>query len=124
MIGRSAFGDLYLFGEKTGFSLTIDAAVSKYSLACHVSALNDMDKEVQNFFLSIEKTYNDFDGLFTATKEKLGILDSDEMYGFVPALTIGGRATPDSIEKVKTLEHLILLSQLSELTPYGVSDLT
>lgn len=122
LIGRSAFGDLYLFGEKTGFSLTIDAAVSKYSFASHASALHDMDKEVQNFFLSIEKTYNDFDGLFTAAKKKLGILDCDEMYGFVPALAFGGPCDLDHLEKVKAVEHLLLLSQICPLEPYSFSD--
>ena len=37
------------------------------------------------------------------------------MYGFVPALALGGPATLDHLEKVKAVEHLVLLAQLSEL---------
>lgn len=44
------------------------------------------------------------------------------MYGFVPALAFGGDVKLERIEKVKTIEHLIMLSQLSALEPYSFSD--
>jgi hypothetical protein len=45
------------------------------------------------------------------------------MYGFVPALMFGGPDTLDHIEKVKAVEHLTLLSQITGLQPYSFSDL-
>ncbi|KPW94787.1 Uncharacterized protein ALO50_05196, partial [Pseudomonas syringae pv. cerasicola] len=80
---------------------------------------DEMDRELQNFLLSIEVEYNDFDDLFTPAKKKLGTLRHDEMYGFVPALMLGGSASLDHVERLKTVEHLILLSQLAELEPYS-----
>ncbi|WP_246765815.1 T6SS immunity protein Tdi1 domain-containing protein, partial [Pseudomonas syringae] len=43
----------------------------------------------------------------------------DEMYGFVPALMLGGPSSLDHLEKLKAVEHLMLLSQLAELQPYS-----
>jgi hypothetical protein len=40
------------------------------------------------------------------------------MYGFVPALMLGGEPTLDHLEKLKAVEHLILVSQLGNLEPY------
>lgn len=122
LVARSAFGDLYLFGEKTGFSLAIDAPVSRYSITEQNISPSNTDREVQNFLLTFEKDYNDFDDLFAPSKKKLGTLRDDEMYGFVPALSLGGRADLQYIEKVKTVEHLTLLSQITELEPYTMSD--
>ena len=82
-----------------------------------------MNKELQNFLLSTEVSYNNYDDLFKPAKKKLGTLRHDEMYGFVPALMFGGPDTLAHLEKVKAVEHLILLSQITELQPYSFSDL-
>ncbi|BCS46663.1 glutamyl-tRNA amidotransferase [Pseudomonas coronafaciens pv. porri] len=119
LIARSAFGDLYLWGEKTGFSLKITSCISRCVIHDFEITSDEMDRELQNFLLSIEVEYNDFDDLFTPAKKKLGTLRHDEMYGFVPALMLGGSASLDHVEKLKTVEHLILLSQLAELEPYS-----
>ena len=123
LIARSAFGDLYFWGEKTGASLTITSIVSCYTT--HTSTLTEeqMDKRLQNFLLSTEVEYNDFDNLFKPAKNKLGTLRHDEMYGFVPAFMLGGPDTLDHLEKVKAVEHLTILSQITELQPYSFSDL-
>nr|EPB94940.1 hypothetical protein L321_15376 [Pseudomonas plecoglossicida NB2011] len=44
------------------------------------------------------------------------------MYGFVPALAFGGQVAFANIEKVKAVEHLMILSQISALEPYSFSD--
>ena len=64
----------------------------------------------------------DFDGMFEPAKKKLGMLKHDEMYGFVPALAFGGPCDLAHLEKVKAVEHLILLAQISTLEPYSFSD--
>jgi hypothetical protein len=45
------------------------------------------------------------------------------MYGFVPAIALGGPGTLNTLQKVKTIEHLTFLSQLSPLTDWGFPDL-
>jgi hypothetical protein len=45
------------------------------------------------------------------------------MYGFVPALALGGPADLKHLRKVKTIEHLTFLSQLAPLTDWGFPDL-
>jgi hypothetical protein len=83
----------------------------------------EMDRELQGFLLSRNVDSNDYGDLFNPAKKKLGTLRHDEMYGFVPALMFGGPDTLDHLEKVKAVEHLILLSQITELQPYSFSDL-
>jgi hypothetical protein len=123
VIARSAFGDLYLWGEKTGPSVQIVSIFSQYDIQDFEITSEEMDKEIQNFLLSTEVEYNDFEGMFERAKKNLGTLEHDEMYGFVPALMLGGSPTLENLEKVKAVEHLIFLSQLAPLEPYSFSDL-
>ncbi|RMP31864.1 GAD-like domain protein [Pseudomonas coronafaciens pv. atropurpurea] len=44
------------------------------------------------------------------------------MYGFVPALALGGPMELENLQKVKTIEHLTFLSQLSPLQDWGFPD--
>lgn len=82
-----------------------------------------MDRLVQSFVLSKSKERNDFENMFKRAKKKLGVLKPDEMYGFAPALILGGPDTFDHLQKVKAVEHLMLLSQLTELEPYSFADI-
>ena len=123
LIARSAFGDLYLWGENTGFSLKITSVLSRCVLHNFELKSEEMDRELQGFILSREVDTNDYGEMFKPAKKKLGTLRHDEMYGFVPALMFGGPDTLDHLEKVKAVEHLTLLSQIAELQPYSFSDL-
>ncbi|WDY59603.1 GAD-like domain-containing protein [Pseudomonas sp. PSKL.D1] len=107
LVARGAFGDLYLFGENTGFSVKILAHLSRYRGSEYQLTANDMNREVQSFFLSKDKESVDFDDMFEPAKKKLGILDPTEMYGFVPALTFGGPCDLAHLEKVNAVEHLL-----------------
>jgi hypothetical protein len=123
LIARSAFGDLYLFGEKTGFSLKISSVLSRYVINNLDFRTEEMDRHLQGFLLTREVDANNYGDLFKPAKKKLGTLRNNEMYGFVPALMLGGPDTLDHLEKVKAVEHLTLLSQIAELEPYSFSDL-
>jgi hypothetical protein len=123
LIARSAFGDLYLFGEKTGFSLKISSVISRYVINNLDFRTEEMDRHLQGFLLTREVDANNYGDLFKPAKKKLGTLRNNEMYGFVPALMLGGPDTLDHLEKVKAVEHLTLLSQIAELEPYSFSDL-
>lgn len=122
LIARSAFGDLYLWGERTGASLKITSILSRYTTHSSIYTGEQMDKGFRSFLLSRNFDSNDYGDLFKPAKRKLGALRHDEMYGFVPAFMLGGPDTLDHLEKVKAVEHLILLSQVAELQPYSFSD--
>jgi hypothetical protein len=122
LIARSAFGDLYLWGEKTGSSLQITSVLSRFIFDNYEITNEQMDRELQDFLLSMDVDTNDYGDLFKPAKKKLGPLRHDEMYGFVPALMLAGPDTLDHLEKVKAVEHLTLLSQITELQPYSFSD--
>ncbi|KTB90247.1 glutamyl-tRNA amidotransferase [Pseudomonas syringae ICMP 11293] len=119
LIARGAFGDLYLWGEKTGFSLKITSIFSRCVIHDFEPTPEQMDRKLQDFIVSRKVDSNDVEDLFSQARRKLGTLRHDEMYGFVPALMLGGSASLDHVEKLKTVEHLILLSQLAELKPYS-----
>jgi len=124
VVARSAFGDLYLWQSQTGSSLSIDAIYSRYSLVAKPPLTNtQLDTKVKAFFLTRERDTDDFDDLFVSAQKTLGTLQPDEMYGFVPAVALGGPGSLNTLEKVKTLEHLTFLSQLNPLTDWGFPDL-
>ncbi|EPM57699.1 hypothetical protein A264_19662 [Pseudomonas syringae pv. actinidiae ICMP 19071] len=118
LIARSAFGELYFWGEETGASLKITSIVSRCTTFISSLPKDQMDKRFQNFLLSSEVEYNDFDDLFQPAKKKLGTLSHDEMYGFVPAVMLGGSDALDNLKKVNSVEYLVFLSQLSDLEIY------
>jgi len=123
VIARTAFGTLYLWGEKTGQSLTIDSCYSRYGYQEQGTTAEDLDRQCMSFFISTTFEFSDFLDLFAPAKRKLGILQSDEMYGFVPALMIGGSEDLKNLEKLKIIEHLTFLAQLAPLEPFTLADL-
>ncbi|UQW74463.1 GAD-like domain-containing protein [Pseudomonas avellanae] len=122
VIARSAFGILYVWGEKSGYCLTLNAYISRYSTRTSIFTGDKLDFGVKAFFSSMIAEYNDLDDLFKPALEKLGPLKSDEMYGFVPALALGGAMELENLQKVKAIEHLTFLSQLSPLQDWGFPD--
>ncbi|AKT31824.1 hypothetical protein BV360_05362 [Pseudomonas syringae pv. actinidiae] len=65
LIARSAFGELYFWGEETGALLKITSIVSRCTTFISSLPKDQMDKRFQNFLLSSEVEYNDFDDLFS-----------------------------------------------------------
>lgn len=115
VIARTAFGGLFLWGETTGYSLKIFAP-GAFCVPRESRFVGDkQDVGVQIFFESMRRAGCDFDGMFAPALKALGPLQHDEMYGFVPALALGGAATLAHLKKVKAVEHLVLLAQLAPL---------
>ncbi len=118
VIARGAFGEIYFLGERSASRLSIvavDAVMMK-----PFSPPSDRDRAVLAFFSAQNRGANDLcdvngKRLFTRALKKLGPLKYDEMYGFVPALALGGPATLNHLQKVKAIEHLVMLAQMSEL---------
>jgi hypothetical protein len=113
VIARSAFGDLYFWGQSTGFSLQI-SALGSYAVP-HSIRTTSKDIQAQRFFGNRDREENDFGDYFAPSLKKLGRLKSDEMYGFVPAIAAGGSSDFDKLQKLKIVEHLVFLAQLDEL---------
>ncbi|WP_191831682.1 GAD-like domain-containing protein [Pseudomonas fluorescens] len=119
VIARSAFGKLYVWGEKSGWCLTISPHAARYSGRVSKFTGDRLSFGVSVFFAFVRPEHNDLNGLFKPALEKLGQLNSDEMYGFVPALALGGAMELKNLQKVKAIEHLEFLSQLSPLQDWG-----
>lgn len=118
LIARTAFGDIYFLGENTGKKLRI-VAPEALLLPPTQGSKHGRDFGVQTFFGSRTRDGSDMGSpsgpLFARALKKLGPLNHDEMYGFVPALALGGPAVLDHVEKVKAVEHLVMLAQLAPL---------
>ncbi|MDR6569942.1 DUF1851 domain-containing protein [Chitinophaga ginsengisegetis] len=48
---------------------------------------------------------------FYPVKEILGDLSSDECYGYVPLLALGGNENVENLQRVKIKEHLVIIAQ-------------
>ena len=120
VIARTAFGKLYLWGEKTGPSAEI--VTSDHSVLC---LERDLKKPVKNpelalrgFFSGSDPSYADAldevgQPLFQRALNTLGPLQPDEMYGFEPPLIVGGKARIENVRIVKINEHLGMLRQFA-----------
>lgn len=119
VIGRTAFGKLFIWGEKTGPCMKILPAwamIFPRSTPTPIAPeeadfliatwLSGMDKE------NLDEMDENEDPLFKRALRTLGKLEVDEIYGFVPALSIGGAARLDHLRRVKAIEHLTLLAHL------------
>jgi hypothetical protein len=116
VIAVGAFGDLYIWGERFGYSFAIVSAES------YVVPRNkfddpprDLDCEVRYFFASKQRWGEDLYELFADARHRLGELKSGEIYGFKLALALGGNVDIQNVVKVNTIEHLTFLAQLDEL---------
>lgn len=130
VIGRSGLGLLHLCGEQTGCSARIDCplnAIFPQDLKRRSKAQNE--RELPWFFSSLTVRENDLsdaneEPLFERALKALGPLAPDEMYGFEPALVLGGTITLDRLRKVKLDQHLTILRQLAAPTmPFGNIDI-
>jgi hypothetical protein len=122
VIARSAFGNMLLWNNQTGSNVTIDPLAGTVYISAPDDVSTDKKKDRALSILLASQMNEDVDiedikdkPLFKRAIKKLGKISSDEMYAFEPALSIGGLPTIENMVKVKMEEHLILLSQLSEI---------
>ena len=119
VIARSAFGKLYVWGERTGQSLTINAPWSSIVPSDDSSKVAQGKADRLLGFLFSSRRREDLDQsdeneipLFDRAVKLLGRPGPDEMFGFVPALALGGPCRLDHLQKVKAVEHLMFLAQV------------
>lgn len=119
-ITRSAFGEIHLWGKKTGMNVIIEPLFGTVTVFEPHFSEDKEDLELIAFFGSKVKKNFDFRDdkeklLFKKALKKLGPLNSDEIYAFEPALSIGGLPKIENLVKVKMIEHLAMLAQLAEV---------
>lgn len=120
VIARSAFGKMFVWGKNSGMSIIIDPFDARVTTIEPNFDPSRADNALVAFFASKDKDYFDFEDykekkIFSRALKKLGRLKSDEMYGFEPALALGGMPKIENLTKVKMIEHLVLLAQISEI---------
>ncbi|QDI04825.1 DUF1851 domain-containing protein [Xanthomonas cerealis pv. cerealis] len=127
VIARSAFGDLYLCGERTGSSVSVSPALNMiFATPKGLKPKNEKQKDisVKSLLLSSKKDFDFKDQndepLFSRAAAKLGELAPDEVYGFEPALVAGGKAHIDSLRRMKLDPHLTILRQFA--SPQSASE--
>lgn len=59
-----------------------------------------------------------YNNMMPQALKAIGELESGEIYGFVPALSVGGRNNVKQLQRVKIREHLVLLASLDSPTLY------
>jgi len=121
VIGRSSFGKLIVWGKTSGQSITINPSFGMIFPTDGTSDLNEdgEDLTVDLFFAimrkdALEQQDINEKPLFEQALNKLGMLEADEMYAFVPALALGGVNKLENLQKVKAIEHLNFLVELGE----------
>jgi hypothetical protein len=124
VIARTAFGKLYVWGDKTGSATVIishQQTIMPNDMPSEPINKEKIERFIGIFFSlktkkSLEAYDNDEKPLFKKALKKLGQLEADEMYAFVPALALGGLADLKFLKKVKLQEQLSILAQLEEPT--------
>ncbi|QBP77090.1 DUF1851 domain-containing protein [Herbaspirillum huttiense] len=122
VIARTAFGDLYVCGEKTGRSVTIACALNMVSALQNelkAKTKEDLDYSIRSLFAFSKPArfdIKDEDGqpLFERARSKLGPLEPHEIYGFEPAIVLGGKILLENLAKVNANVHLTILRQFAD----------
>jgi len=123
VIARSGFGNLYLWGKKTGFM---------YEIQCNTGWILEKDgyeKEIskgksdlalQVFLVTSHPENIDLDDfesdkpMFNNLVEKFGALKENEVFGFEPALFLGGEQTFENLNKLDLQTHLAILADFGQ----------
>jgi len=115
VFARSAFGDLFAWGEQNNRKITISCLTgSVIAVADELNVPSDNpDSTLGSFFAMSDLERYDLEDveeefLFQRAVEKLGVLKSDELYGFEPALVVGGKMSLDSLKRLRLDVHLTI----------------
>ncbi|NTS77889.1 DUF1851 domain-containing protein [Catenovulum sp. SM1970] len=119
VFARNAFGDLFLWGEETGFRYEITASRG-WIIEQDGSQKSKHNVKFERFFGCSDIEDHDIDDeddnpLFERCVEKFGALKADEVFGFVPSLIAGGDARLENVDKVDIVVHLSLLAQFGQI---------
>ncbi len=129
IFGFTAFGKVYVWNRKHYAVLQVNLPRLIASAGSIARERTNPELDISNNLTFINKDHTDMFAdtatappLFAAAQKKLGELGQGEIYGFVPALAMGGSARITSIKIVKALEHLSLLAGLGRARLMDYSD--
>jgi hypothetical protein len=122
-LGRTGLGDLLYFRDLRERAKMLGMTGKEAEEACDISVVNVRYKRagvlatsVAEFvkLLASEEFLDEELGknLFDEALPRLGAPSAKEIYGFVPALAMGGSEDADSLDKVNAEVHLEILFQL------------
>ncbi|MDR6546470.1 hypothetical protein J2810_002529 [Chryseobacterium rhizosphaerae] len=102
---RDAFGGLYSYEGESVIYINIRHSVSKV-----------IGRKVNVLFNSIMTDWEYFSeelllDNYEPAKERLGKVEADECYGYVPLLGLGGPEKVENLQKVKLREHISIVAQ-------------
>ncbi|AOK19618.1 hypothetical protein WL02_18180 [Burkholderia ubonensis] len=121
-IVRTAFGDLFLWGEVTGPTITLSCPLHVLVFVPETieEKVENADQALSIFFATLSRAGCDKGNLFELALKQLGPLGPEDMYGFEPALIAGGEISIDHLKKVNLDVHLSILRQLAppEVGPF------
>lgn len=121
VIARSAYGQLYLWGERTGASL--DIATHLNWIMTNQGHAKDISKgdaniAIQSFFGFQDKEYIDVEvsskPLFPSAIKKHGPVGKEEVMVFTPYLFMGGKKSADAMIKEDLHVFLQVMADLGE----------
>ncbi|TCM61434.1 hypothetical protein EC844_12832 [Acinetobacter calcoaceticus] len=117
VIARSAFGDLKVWGTIHGNCYKIASTISSVFPSMEEIKKGEENYLVRSFFASQDKNFLDFDDwknkpLFERAVKKYGELNQHEMFGFEPALILGGEVKLENVRKLPIISHLQFLASL------------
>lgn len=126
VFARTAFGDLYIWGTIHGRCLAISSVTSQIFPSMEEMAKGKEDFIIQNFISTPSKKSTDFKDyknkpLFDRAVKKYGELTKNEMFGFEPALVLGGEVKLENVRKLPIISHLQFLASLD--TPRMMLDI-
>ncbi|ENX23272.1 hypothetical protein F892_02519 [Acinetobacter vivianii] len=126
VIARTAFGDLSVWGTLHGSCFKISSTTSNIYPKMEKIEEGESDFLVKLFISSRTKKYLDFDDyknkpLFDRAVKKYGVLKPNEIFGFEPALILGGEAKLENVRKLPIISHLQFLASLD--TPRMMLDI-
>ncbi|MFF0489301.1 GAD-like domain-containing protein [Nocardia sp. NPDC004068] len=123
-VTRSAFGEMSLWGRRTGMSLTVvpySGWILPFDGSGEMSSAFDRDNQVYSALAAANRETLDLLGddgkpLFGRVLAALGPVGPETMYGFVPAPALGGALLPENVEIVDAEVHMQILSQVTPRT--------
>ena len=129
IFGFTAFGKVYMWNHRHKIVLKVNLARMVASADSLNKTLRDPELDISANLTFIDKDHTDMFAdtpsappMFAATLKRLGELDLGEVYGFVPALAIGGSAGITSVKKMKAREHLLMLAELDRARLMNYND--
>lgn len=123
-IAKSAFGAFQVYNRTSGSIFKLSPIWGAFHLGRDavgvVGSAADKELEVFTYFAVLDPRDGDIESddggsLFDAAFERLGHLKPNEVYGFEPLLSLGGRVSVECLSKLNDKVHLSIVRQFAEM---------